>query len=91
MSKYVSLDDICLYCQVSGESGRLLVDSLSNAAEEFLLSIDITPNDRNRERFALTVKAMTLHELENPGAERPEGIQQMINNLKFQRCKNAVL
>lgn len=85
MSQNVSLDDICLYCQVSGESGKRLVDTLSGAAEEYLISIGITPNARNRERFALTVKAMTLHELENPGTERPKGIQQMINSLKFQR------
>lgn len=85
MSQHVSLDDICLYCQVSGESGKRLVDSISNAAEEYLASIGIAVNDRNRERFALTVKAMTLHEMENPGAERPHGIQQMINSLKFQR------
>lgn len=83
MLRSVTLDDLCLYCRVSGDAGQRLAQSLAEAHEEELASMNIPLTARNAERYALTVKAMTLHEMENPGAERPLGIQSMITGLRY--------
>lgn len=83
MLQSVTIDDLCLYCQVSGESGRKLTESLAQAHEEELQAAGISITERNRERYALAVKAMTLHELDHPGENRPQGIKSMIAGLKY--------
>ena len=79
----VTPEDLYLYCKADSEEQKLLADQLAEAAEASLLSKGILINDRTRLRFALTVKAMTLHEMDHPGEELPRGIREKINDLKF--------
>jgi hypothetical protein len=79
----VTPDELYLYCKADSEEQQLLADQLAEAAEAFLLSKGILINDRTRLRVGLTVKAMTLHEMDHPGEELPRGIREKINDLKF--------
>ena len=79
----VTPEELYLYCKADSEEQQLLADQLAAAAEASLLSKGILINDRTRLRFGLTVKAMTLHEMDHPGEELPRGIREKINDLKF--------
>lgn len=79
----VPIDDVCLFCGVVDQSGKLLASSLQAAAEEELKAAGILYGPRNQERYGLAVKNMVFHELEHPGETRPQGIQSLINNLKY--------
>lgn len=76
-------EDLYLYCKADSEEQKLLADQLAESNESALLSKGIPLNDKTRPRFALTVKAMTLHEMDHPGEELPRGIREKINDLKF--------
>ena len=79
----VTPEELYLYCKADSEEQQLLADQLAEAAEDSLLSKGILINDRTRLRFGLTVKAMTLHEMDHPGEDLPRGIREKINDLKF--------
>lgn len=79
----VNPEDLYLYCRADSEEQKLLADQLADANESALLSKGIPLNDKTRLRFALAVKAMTLHEMDHPGEELPRGIREKINDLKF--------
>ena len=79
----VTPEDLYLYCKADSEEQKLLADQLAESNEASLLSKGILINDRTRLRFGLTVKAMTLHEMDHPGEEIPRGIREKINDLKF--------
>ena len=79
----VTKEELYLYCKADSEEQQLLADQLAEAAEASLLSKGILIKDRTRLRFALTVKAMTLHEMDHPGEPAPQGIREKINDLKF--------
>ena len=79
----VTKEELYLYCKADSEEQQLLADQLAEATETSLLSKGILINDRTRLRFGLTVKAMTLHEMDHPGEELPRGIREKINDLKF--------
>ena len=81
--KSVTPDELYLYCKADSEEQRLLADQLAESAEASLLSKGIPLNDKTKPRFALTVKAMTLHEMDHPGEPTPQGIREKINDLKF--------
>ena len=72
-----------LYCRADNEEQQELADQLAESCEASLLSKGIPLNDKTRLRFALTVKAMTLHEMDHPGEALPRGIREKINDLKF--------
>lgn len=76
-------EELYLYCKVDSEEQELLAEQLAESCEASLLSKGIPLNDKTRRRFALTVKAMTLHEMDHPGEELPRGIREKINDLKF--------
>ena len=79
----VTPEELYLYCKADSEEQQLLADQLAESAEASLLSKGIPLNDNTKLRFALTVKAMTLHEMDHPGEPTPQGIREKINDLKF--------
>lgn len=81
--KSVTPEELYLYCKADNDEQQLLADQLAEAAEASLLSKGIPLNDRNKPRFGLVVKAMTLHEMDHPGEALPQGIREKINDLKF--------
>lgn len=79
----VSRDELARYCKLDETE---LVDeavSLAETMERRLLRKGAVDSPGTREDFCLAVKAMTLHELDHPGEKYPQGIQDMINELKF--------
>lgn len=81
--KSVTPEELYLYCKADSKEQKLLADQLAESCEASLLSKGIPLNDKTRQRFSLTVKAMTLHEMDHPGEELPRGIREKINDLKF--------
>lgn len=81
----VAPDELYLYCKADNEEQQMLADQLAESNEAALLAKGIPLNDRTRLRFALALKAMTLHEMDHPGEELPRGIREKINDLKFNR------
>lgn len=79
----VDIEDLYLYCRVDSEEQMLLARQIAEECEATLLDKGIPVNDKTRRRFSLTVKAMTLHEMDHPGEEYPRGIREKINDLKF--------
>ena len=79
----VTPEELYLYCKADSEEQQLLAKQLAESAEASLLSKGIPLNDKTKPRFALTVKAMTLHEMDHPGEPTPQGIREKINDLKF--------
>lgn len=79
----VTPDELYLYCKADNEEQQKLADCLAESNEAALLSKGIPLNDYTRPRFGLTVKAMTLHEMDHPGEALPQGIREKINDLKF--------
>ena len=79
----VTPEELYLYCKADSDEQQLLADQLADANEAALLSKGIPLTDRTKPRFGLTVKAMTLHEMDHPGEEVPRGIREKINDLKF--------
>lgn len=79
----VTKKEIAVYCHL--DEGPLLDHAceLADAMEARLRRKGATDSPGNRATFCLAVKAMTLHELDNPGQKIPQGIQDMINELKF--------
>lgn len=79
----VSRAEIAVYCHL--DEGALLDHAyeLAEVQEERLISKGCVDTPGRHKAFCLAVKAMTLHELDNPGAKIPQGIQDMINELKF--------
>ena len=81
----VTPEELYLYCKADNEEQQLLADQLADAAEASILAKGIPLNERNKPRFGLLVKTMTLHEMDHPGEEYPRGIREKINDLKFNR------
>lgn len=79
----VFLEDLFPYVKADSEEQQSLATQLAEDCEAALLSKGIPLNAYTRPRFALTVKAMTLHEMDHPGEEYPRGIREKINDLKF--------
>ena len=79
----VTPEELYLYCKADSEEQKQLADQLAESNEAMLLAKGIQLNDRNRLRFGLAVKAMTLHEMDHPGEPTPQGIREKINDLKF--------
>lgn len=73
-----------LYCRVDGSEMGNLVDELGISAEAYLEDAGCVWTPQNAAYYALAVKAMTLHYLDNPGgAPTPQGLRNLINKLKF--------
>lgn len=83
----VSRDELAVYCHL--DEGELLdhAVSLAETMEKRLNRKGALDTPGTHEDFCLAVKAMTLHELDNPGEKIPQGIQDMINELKFVKHK----
>lgn len=81
--KSVTPDELYLYCKADSDEQKQLADQLAESCEASLLSKGIPLTEYTKLRFGLTVKAMTLHEMDHPGEELPRGIREKINDLKF--------
>lgn len=79
----VNREEIAAYCRLDEDE---LIDeavSLAEAMEARLKRKGAVDNAATHADFCLAVKAMTLHELDHPGEKIPQGIQDMINELKL--------
>lgn len=80
----MTASELFRYCKIDDDPEmRALAEELAESCEAYLTRQNVQLTDRNRARFALCVKAMTLHELDHPGEEYPGGIRTKINDLKF--------
>lgn len=79
----VTRDELAVYCHL--DEGPLLdhAVSLAETMERRLKRKGGRDTPATHEDFCLAVKAMTLHELDHPGEKISQGIQDMINELKF--------
>lgn len=79
----VTKEELAAYCRL--DEGKLLDDAMNLAElqEQRLKRKGCMDTPGTHADFCLAVKAMTLHELDNPGQKYPQGIQDMINELKF--------
>jgi len=79
----VTREELAVYCHL--DEGELLDHAveLAETMERRLLRKGALDTPGTHADFCLTVKAMTLHELDNPGQKIPQGIQDMINELKI--------
>lgn len=79
----VSEAELARYCKLDEDEMIQEAVSLAETMERRLLHKGCVLNPATHEIFCLAVKAMTLHELDHPGEKIPQGIQDMINELKF--------
>ena len=78
----VSKKELAAYCRLDDD----LIDTayeLAERMEKRLKRKGAVDTPATHDDFCLTVMAMTLHELDHPGEKIPQGIQDMINELKF--------
>ena len=74
---------LMLYCREDDPDMGDLLESLADAAEEYLGGAGITRTTQNQNRYDLAIKAMALYWRDNPGGNSfPEGTQTLINQLK---------
>lgn len=79
----VSKEELAAYCRLDEETLIEEAVKLSERMEKRLKRKGAADTSATHEDFCLTVMAMTLHELDHPGEKIPQGIQDMINELKF--------
>lgn len=79
----VTREEIAVYCHL--DEGPLLDHAchLAETMERRLKRKGAKDTPYTHADFCLAVSAMTLHELDNPGQKIPQGIQDMINELKL--------
>ena len=79
----VTKQEIAIYCKI--DEGELLDHAmeLAEAQERRLKRKGCRDNPDTHADFCLAVKALTLHELDHPGEKISQGVQDMINELKF--------
>lgn len=81
----VAREELAAYCRldpIDDEDLLAQAVSLADTHEARLLRKGANPT---HPVFALAIKALTLHELDHPGEKIPQGIQDMINELKFSK------
>lgn len=83
----VSKDELAVYCHLDEGPLLDLAVELAEIQEARLISKGCTDTPSKHGAFCLAVKAMTLHELDNPGQKITQGIQDMINELKFGKSR----
>ena len=79
----VSKEELAVYCRLDDESTIRAACKLAERMENRLKRKGAVDTPVTHDDFCLTVMAMTLHELDHPGEKIPQGIQDMINELKF--------
>lgn len=80
----VTREALMLYCREDDPDMGNLLESLADAAEEYLGGAGIGRTAQNLKRYDLAVMAMALYWRDNPGgANFPEGTQNLINQLKL--------
>lgn len=78
----VTREELAEYCRIDDEDLLDEAERLAQIQEARLLAKGA---NTYHPVFTLTIKALTLHELDNPGQKIPQGIQDMINELKFSK------
>lgn len=79
----ITEEELYRYCRVDTDEQKALALQLAETCEAELLAKGIPLTASSMLLFGLTVKAMTLHEMDHPGEELPRGIREKINDLKF--------
>lgn len=85
----VSREEIAAYCRYDEEAMIDEAMAMAETMESRLKRKGAVDTAATHADFCLAVKAMTLHELDHPGEKIPQGIQDMINELKFVKHKEA--
>lgn len=80
----VSTEQLLRYCRLDpddplAETAR----EVAEAKEEYLTRHGVSLTERNAGRYGLCVMAWTLHEIDHPGEAAPQGVIEMVNNLRF--------
>lgn len=79
----VSRDELAAFCRLDEEE---LIDEavrLAETMEKRLNRKGARDTPGTHDDFCLVVKSMTRHEIDYPGEKIPQGIQDMINELKL--------
>lgn len=85
----VNREELALYCKLDEDAQIDEAVSLAETNERRLIRKGARDTPGTHADFCLAVKALTLHELDHPGEKIPQGIQDMINELKFVKHKEA--
>lgn len=78
----VTREELAEYCRIDDEE---LLDEAERLAQIQEVRLLAKGANTYHPVFPLAIKALTLHELDNPGQKIPQGIQDMINELKFSK------
>lgn len=78
----VTREELAEYCRIDDEDLLDEAERLAQIQEARLLAKGASSGHPT---FTLAIKALTLHELDNPGQKISQGIQDMINELKFSK------
>lgn len=79
----VSREELAAYCRLDEDEMIDEAVAMAETMEARLKRKGAVDTAATHADFCLAVKAMTLHELDHPGEKVPQGIQDMINELKF--------
>lgn len=90
MHAHVSREDLAVYCHL--DDGPLLdyAETLAITQGHRLERKGCVYTMDNAGIYELAIKALTLHELDNPGQKIPQGIQDMINELKIVKPRRNI-
>lgn len=78
----VTREELAIYCKLDDDDLLDLAESLAEIHEANLLRKGASSA---HPVFNMAIKALTLHELDHPGEKIPQGIRDMINDLKFSK------
>lgn len=81
----VHREELQKYCRLDDVDSIDLAYELSRMIERRLTLKGVVDTPANHDSLRLAIMAMTLHELDHPGEKYPQGIQDMINELKMAR------
>lgn len=79
----VDQEELARYCKLDEPELIAEAVALAEVMESKLKRKGCADAPATHGDFCLAVKAMTRHELDNPGEKIPQGIQDMINELKL--------
>jgi hypothetical protein len=79
----VSKEELARYCKLDEDALIEEAVSLAETMERRLQRKGAVDTPATHADFCLAVKMLTLHELDHPGEKIPQGIQDVINELKL--------
>lgn len=77
-------EELMSYCRADTEEQGNLAVAQADAAEAYLERLGIEFSESNAGTYALAVKALALHWMDNPTLQEvPAGLRRLINQLKY--------